>query len=237
MNSLHHLYLSFYILDEGHSIIHGRPFPLQGEFYANIFVHFEPLGYTERHTFSRKAEEDQSNLARLYRLADEKLRSPRRKTRTSGSSSLDVPEYISEEKHSMWRQEYVYQQLSSKEKSSSDNKQEKKKSFKVTKQMTAHSAAAAGKLSVLKAMAEENPKLLVNTDVNGWRPLHEAARRGQTEVIKYLLENYDHDVNERTNRGRGGTALFWAEQMLDEDHDAIRYLKKKGAKNIPPKYS
>lgn len=27
---------------ESHSVIHGRPFPLQGDLYANVFVHFEP---------------------------------------------------------------------------------------------------------------------------------------------------------------------------------------------------
>ncbi|KAL7581066.1 hypothetical protein ACA910_005869 [Epithemia clementina (nom. ined.)] len=32
------------ILYESHSVIHGRPFPLNGKFYANIFVHFEPMG-------------------------------------------------------------------------------------------------------------------------------------------------------------------------------------------------
>lgn len=32
------------VLYESHSVIHGRPFPLKGRFYANIFVHFEPLG-------------------------------------------------------------------------------------------------------------------------------------------------------------------------------------------------
>ena len=39
------------VLYESHSTIHGRPFPLKGRFYANIFVHFEvmgPLDATER---------------------------------------------------------------------------------------------------------------------------------------------------------------------------------------------
>ncbi len=27
---------------ESHSVIHGRPFPLKGDLYANVFVHFEP---------------------------------------------------------------------------------------------------------------------------------------------------------------------------------------------------
>ena len=30
------------VLYESHSLIHGRPFPLVGEYYANVFIHFEP---------------------------------------------------------------------------------------------------------------------------------------------------------------------------------------------------
>lgn len=30
------------VLYESHSVIHGRPFPLQGELYCNVFVHYEP---------------------------------------------------------------------------------------------------------------------------------------------------------------------------------------------------
>jgi prolyl 4-hydroxylase len=32
------------VLYESGSLIHGRPFPLKGRFYANIFIHFEPTG-------------------------------------------------------------------------------------------------------------------------------------------------------------------------------------------------
>jgi prolyl 4-hydroxylase len=32
------------VLYESHSLIHGRPFPLKGKFFANIFIHFEPTG-------------------------------------------------------------------------------------------------------------------------------------------------------------------------------------------------
>ena len=27
---------------ESHSLLHGRPFPLKGRYFANIFIHFEP---------------------------------------------------------------------------------------------------------------------------------------------------------------------------------------------------
>lgn len=30
------------VLYESHSIIHGRPFPLKGRYFANVFIHFEP---------------------------------------------------------------------------------------------------------------------------------------------------------------------------------------------------
>jgi len=32
------------ILYESHSILHGRPFPLKGRFFANVLIHFEPIG-------------------------------------------------------------------------------------------------------------------------------------------------------------------------------------------------
>lgn len=31
------------VLYESHSILHGRPFPLKGKYFANIFVHFKPV--------------------------------------------------------------------------------------------------------------------------------------------------------------------------------------------------
>ena len=30
------------MLYESHTVLHGRPFPLQGRHYANVFVHFQP---------------------------------------------------------------------------------------------------------------------------------------------------------------------------------------------------
>lgn len=44
------------VLYESHSVLHGRPFPMQGRYFANIFVHFEPLG-----AFRRENHEDLTN--------------------------------------------------------------------------------------------------------------------------------------------------------------------------------
>jgi len=32
------------VLYESGSLMHGRPFPMKGRFYANIFIHFQPTG-------------------------------------------------------------------------------------------------------------------------------------------------------------------------------------------------
>lgn len=32
------------VLYESHSVLHGRPFALKGRYFANVFIHFEPVG-------------------------------------------------------------------------------------------------------------------------------------------------------------------------------------------------
>lgn len=49
------------VLYESHSLIHGRPFPLKGKYFANVFVHFQPTGkLLHEHTMPvvTDAEED-----------------------------------------------------------------------------------------------------------------------------------------------------------------------------------
>jgi len=41
------------VMYQSHSTLHGRPFPMRGRHFANIFVHFEPLG-----VFRRENHED-----------------------------------------------------------------------------------------------------------------------------------------------------------------------------------
>ncbi|KAI2501698.1 hypothetical protein MHU86_12766 [Fragilaria crotonensis] len=45
------------VLYESHSLIHGRPFPLKGRYFANIFIHFEPTGRKLSHHSDDYVEE------------------------------------------------------------------------------------------------------------------------------------------------------------------------------------
>jgi ankyrin repeat protein len=92
--------------------------------------------------------------------------------------------------------------------------------------------------------------------MNGWQPLHEAARAGHIDILKLLLEITDNqddspqnndestgrrrrrgnqlkvDINARTNEGRGCTALWLAEDNHGEDSDVARLLRDCGGISI-----
>jgi ankyrin repeat protein len=94
-----------------------------------------------------------------------------------------------------------------------------------------HHAAADGLLYILKAIAATDRAKIFSKDKNGWTPLHEAARAGRTDVIRYLLEE-GAEINGRTNNGTGGTPLWWAEQH--QKHEAIALLKEHGGVALAP---
>ena len=98
----------------------------------------------------------------------------------------------------------------------------------------AHTVADNGDLGALKQVVDRDPSVVDQADVNGWKPVHEAARGGQYQVLQYLIEK-GVDVNERTHNGKGASPLWWAERNFPENHPAVVLLKKHGARSLPPK--
>jgi len=62
------------VLYESHSVLHGRPFPLKGRYYANIFVHFEPAADLSANEAAKIGdliglqEVAEDNRSQLYRV-------------------------------------------------------------------------------------------------------------------------------------------------------------------------
>jgi prolyl 4-hydroxylase len=214
------------VLYESHSILHGRPFALKGRYYANLFLHYEPVGFSaassERRlvTHQQKTAKDrfEEALARQEEMKTD--RSPHKRRTTT------IPQYLEEGsiEASRWRQEFVFYR---------DESTPKRKLKPTTGVTSAHILAARGDLSRLREVAAETPEQLNEADSNGWKPIHEAARAGRTAVLEFLLEQGGVDVNERTNDGEGATPLWWAEQMLPEGHEAIALLRRHGGVAIP----
>jgi Ankyrin repeats (3 copies) len=249
------------VVYEGASVIHGRPYPLPSgslelpvggdpTYMAVLYLHFEPVGYTLQHTLDRQAKDDgvaeslydemptttgamdkASKVAFERALAVQQERMQQSKAQEfKGKMELrakdEVPRYVWDNYRDMYQQRFVFQH---------EPAIYPKPSKVIFGQISAHQAAALGDLLALKSLAAKDRYLLFKADLNGWRPLHEAARSGYADIIEYLLEE-GADVNARTNDGLGGTALYWAEKDPKKNHKAIAILKRYGGLNIPPEY-
>ena len=92
----------------------------------------------------------------------------------------------------------------------------------------AHSYAAEGKLDELVEVIEGEEDLLTAADENGWTPLHEGARSGNVDVVRYLLSK-GADVNHRTGDDESGaSALALAHEAHGPDHPISKFIESVG---------
>jgi prolyl 4-hydroxylase len=111
------------VLYESHSVIHGRPFPLKGRYYANLFVHFEPLGHTLRHAEKQKdtyeySETKTNDLSTSAQAAYEKafqmeqLKNSQEgegaPTKSKSRKPFEIPHYVPPDKEIRWNQHFDY---------------------------------------------------------------------------------------------------------------------------------
>ncbi len=210
------------ILYESHSILHGRPYPLQGNYFANIFVHFEPLFYSmnleqeliQRNSHSIHKKNSRADEATFLREKYEQALSQWDDSSAVSSETKrqDLPLHIQEGtlEATRWRQEFVFVKEEKPQKSHNNNDLNEKSDSQKTHNI--NRLAARGALDAIRELAQNDPAILQQRDANHWQALHEAARAGQTQVVEFLIEK-GVDLNTRTNNGNGGTALWWAEHV------------------------
>lgn len=201
------------VLYESHSILHGRPFPLKGRFYANIFIHFEPTGHSLRH--EARLSGGKVDVHKEYRKTVE---------RRAGGHEADhdgLPSYIKEgsAEARSWYQRHP------------DNHRSEKIKSSVTGSTVAHKAAQDGNVEGLQSVLEILENVVNQKDENGWTPLHEGARGGHVEVVKLLIDN-GADINMETEAGE--TPLYLAEKDLGEDHEVVSFFRSLGAVSLGP---
>lgn len=179
---------------------------------ANVFIHFEPTGHSLRHGAGAGSGDH----------VDKKYRDSA--TKGIGGHESDhsgLPPYIipgtPEEKH--WRSTHP-----------GGYAPQKKSSF-TTGSTDAHEAAKNGKLDDLHDHVKKDKGVVHKKDANGWTPLHEGARGGYLDVVKYLVEN-GADVNGTTSNG--ASTLWWAKQTHGSDHEVVKFLEEMGAIDVGP---
>jgi len=209
------------ILYESHSVLHGRPFPLKGRYYANIFVHFEPTGHSLRHDAKEAAQEAAKGAQ--YKKG-------------TGGHEADMtdglPPYITRgtpEEDRWWR---AHPSQKNKGGGSTSHREKKEPSF-TTGSTPAHKAAQDGDAKELLQVIDKLEHLLDAKDANGWTPLHEGARAGHEDVVKLLVDR-GANINERTREGKGETPLYWSIKENGEDHPVSQLLLSLGGLSIGP---
>jgi prolyl 4-hydroxylase len=236
------------VLYESHSVLHGRPFPLKGRYYANIFVHFEPVGHSLRH--KEKLEQQKRDASEIHNNEGTK-------ETLAFQGNAKLPPYIlpgtPEEAH--WRLLHPTGPVTKKMvaaaaaaaglaaavgKTTAVNPISQPQINQTTTIMTKnkkasniHFAAQIGDLTTIQRAVEKDKSILGVTDANGWTPLHESARAGHKEIVRYLFEA-GADINAKTDGGSGGTVMWLAKQSLGEDHELISYLESLGALDAGP---
>lgn len=207
------------VLYESHSTIHGRPFPLKGRYYANVFIHFEPIGHTLRHN----SKHGITDVDAQYKEAVS--------NKHGGHEHHDsgLPDYIlredSYEAKEWFREHEDY------------SKSAKAPGFQ-TGSTEAHELAKKGDSATLHKLLSEKKDLVHTQDKNGWTPLHEGARKGDLDVIKVLIA-HGADVNALTSfedddDKQGETPLYWATRELGVDNPVVTFLESIGASLIGP---
>ena len=93
-----------------------------------------------------------------------------------------------------------------------------------------HFAAAEGRIGDLQSYIRQRPDMVNAPDRNGWTALHEAARGGQADAIRILLEA-GADASLRTGRDKkGDDALRLLESSHGTNHPAVALLQQYVAK-------
>jgi prolyl 4-hydroxylase len=201
------------VLYESHSVLHGRPFPLKGRYYANIFVHFEPVGHSLRHNAKEAAERAAAGHKDDHETGGHEQ-----------EESDGLPPYITRGSVEDKRWRATHRGAASRN---------KRKDTFTTGSTPAHKAAQSGDAEALKNVIDELGHLIDAKDANGWTPLHEGARAGHVEVVQLLVDK-GANINERTQNGIGGTPLYWSIENNGEDHPVSELLASLGGISIGP---
>ncbi|KAL9187333.1 hypothetical protein ACHAXT_001436 [Thalassiosira profunda] len=203
------------ILYESHSVLHGRPFPLKGRYYANVFIHFEPVGHSNAHGFNHENEEHYESMLGIKGGFNHNGGLPPYIV----DGSLEAFEWRRSHPEEEWEPRWAYE--ADEDEGTGSN--------------GAHYAAHVGDAETLLHIIE-NPQhrkdMIHEHDNNGWLPIHEAARGGHKEIVEVLLK-HGVSINARTDNGEGQSVLALAYDHHDEDSSFINFLLELGALELP----
>lgn len=211
------------VLYESHTVLHGRPFPMNGSLYANVFVHYKPIDHdemNERDRLIREGKLDEAEDVKLDKQPSISRVFSRNAVGTGKFQKIGGHEQDQHEDHEIQKHLDAIDREHAREQEILINE-------KTDPISALHYAAGQGKLEMVERLLKENSVDLINSvDSNDWQALHEAVRGNQYDVVKYLVE-MGADIGSKV--AGGNTALSLARKYLDSENPIIEYLVSIGA--------
>jgi len=205
------------VLYESHTVLHGRPFPMNGSHYANVFVHYEPLDHEQniaKLANKGKVPQQPKELKKKRKLERKEDYHEDHKNHEIGGHERHNHDYESIRRHMT--------QID-KENDAATNPHQSP-AFRLRQ------AAQTGDVDAMEDLLEHDlaaaKKLINSVDEHNWEAIHEAARGGHLEAVKYLVV-MGADIGAKTIKGE--TPLKVALYYLDDDDPVVEYLEGIGA--------
>ena len=222
-------------LYESHTVIHGRPYPLKGRFFANVFVHFIPVTLDDHNEPGvdfdwQKESRKGDGLGKHFpeppptEIAVENARFASLASKEKSSGKRPVPAPAS---HGDAEKKSKDQTIGAPFNDGppthvwNDNNDPPSPTG-------LHVASARGDLNTVLTELTQDPSQVNTADENLWTPLHETARHGDVKVLETLI-NFGADLSARTIGG--ASALYIAKQHQNDA--AVTFLESIGAPDIP----
>mmetsp|Transcript_28509 Transcript_28509/g.39256 ORF Transcript_28509/g.39256 Transcript_28509/m.39256 type:complete len:462 (+) Transcript_28509:45-1430(+) len=219
------------VMYESHTVLHGRPFPLNGSFYANVFVHYKPLDHDENNRRDHEAQNNQNNNI-LKRSGSLLTAMKERYQRISGHEQHNHDQDAID-KHLQDIDSEAEDRIAAMEAAAAAAALPRDEGYKFNPNDDAATAlrlaAKNGDLKTVEFLVGQNVgniDLINQADENGWQPLHEAVRGGYLEVVKYLIE-LGADMGGMTSNDQ--TPLSVGIEFLPPNHAILEYLQSIGA--------
>jgi len=207
---------------ESHTVLHGRPVPMRGRFFANVFVHFIPLDPAKPSENEPGVDFDWQKHARKKgqrapTITDFPAPRPHAQALADAVEAAEASARPSaERRHS--NDEPGHQVSPT---SGEDFGQDAFATGTVT---ALHRAAATSDLAGVLLAVDRDPDAVNTKDENAWTALHESARAGHVGVVEALV-NAGADLGARTI---SGSSALWIARR--HQHTAVvEFLESLGA--------
>eukprot|EP00597_Dinobryon_sp_UTEXLB2267_P003932 CAMPEP_0170074378 /NCGR_PEP_ID=MMETSP0019_2-20121128/11679_1 /TAXON_ID=98059 /ORGANISM="Dinobryon sp., Strain UTEXLB2267" /LENGTH=372 /DNA_ID=CAMNT_0010284615 /DNA_START=359 /DNA_END=1477 /DNA_ORIENTATION=+ len=211
------------VLYESHTVLHGRPFPLNGSYYANVFVHYQPLDHMENNRIDRERASSDNNHNKNGNKVSSLVRSmAERYAKIGGHEQGNHEDHI------------ISKHLKEIEEEEEEERNRNKSEYTFNPEdepgEALRAAASQGDSAAVELLLQNHQNDLTNIinsgDDHEWQALHEAVRAGHLEVVKYLVE-MGADIGKKTIDEE--TPLALARRFLSEDDAVVEYLVSIGA--------